>query len=290
MTVRQSRTLFALVCVGVLNSTMTFAQPINSGVVPDIEWESVTVTDPISGAPMQFEQPLLDKPFPVEWWSESYFSQSLKGKIFLPGLNKRLDWFADDRFIWFNKETGYIAFLPDYCNLDTRDVDKIKDKLTMYYDPAHPPVTRLEKLKWLEVIYRFRFNRQQFFWTFNYKMLREFRHEESERVEYAEKLIIINKDAERMFRRFQRHGDSLLSEIAPRWETVLLLSMMGRNRDAEVEYRRLRKDIDKVEKPAAYRQVMLEQMSQYEHSFPGSMAIGLELMQGKPFPVYEWWK
>jgi len=104
-------------------------------------WFDDEATDPISGEIITVQSIGSYGSYIYEW-------DSKYDAVYWP--------FTTESFIYFNTNSGYIAFGTDFEEISTNDIQQVKAFLDQNYDPAHPPESHLEKLLWLEQVYQHR--------------------------------------------------------------------------------------------------------------------------------------
>ena len=108
-----------------------------------------------------------------------------------PGKEDQVFWpMTDESWPWFNPKSGYGAFGNDFEKLEGAAPDRVKAWLAANYDRRRPPVTRLEKLAWLEQVYGQR-GMDEDFWCF-FDRLMAFEHSQDDpakSLEYVKKAM-----------------------------------------------------------------------------------------------------
>jgi hypothetical protein len=142
--------------MGILRKVMLGATLLClSGLALATTWASSKVKDPVSGRSIKVQEPMTSGSYIYSW----------------PGKEDQVFWpLTDDAWLWFNPRTGYGAMGSDFSDLDGEALARVKAWLAANYDKAHPPVTRLEKLSWLEKIYEQR-GMDEGFWSLWYRLM-----------------------------------------------------------------------------------------------------------------------
>jgi hypothetical protein len=119
-------------------------------------WSETQVENPVSGQ-------LLDVQEPRSYGSYIYNWPGKEDQVFWP--------FTDDAWLWFDPRNGYGAFGADFKTLAGEDLARMKAWLAEHYDAAKPPLTRLDRLRWLERIYGERKDVGAAFWCHFYRLM-----------------------------------------------------------------------------------------------------------------------
>jgi tetratricopeptide (TPR) repeat protein len=138
-------------------------------------WSESTVKDPVSGGSVKVQEPMSSGSYIYQW----------------PGKEDQVFWPAtDEHWLWFNAKSGYGAFGDDFEKLEDKSLENVRAWLTEHYDKRNPPVTRIEKLKWLEKIYALRQQDEEFWCFFNRLMAYELAESDpAGSLEYVRKAI-----------------------------------------------------------------------------------------------------
>lgn len=126
-------------------------------------WGQSKVRDPVSGKNIEVQEPMSSGSYIYSW----------------PGKEDQVFWpMTDESWLWFNSRSGYGAFGDDFKELEGEALERVKSFLAANYDKDRPPVTRIEKLAWLEQIYGQRGMDEEFWCFFN--RLMAFEHSQDE--------------------------------------------------------------------------------------------------------------
>ncbi|HEU4778587.1 MAG TPA: tetratricopeptide repeat protein [Steroidobacteraceae bacterium] len=138
-------------------------------------WGESKVRDPVSGKNITVQEPMSSGSYIYDW----------------PGKEDQVFWpMTDDSWLWFNTKNGYGAFGDDFKELEGEALERVKTWLAAHYDKAKPPLTRIEKLEWLEQIYGQR-GMDEDFWCF-FNRLMAFEHSQDDpakSLEYVKKAL-----------------------------------------------------------------------------------------------------
>ena len=104
-------------------------------------WSEKEIQDPISGET-----------------TKVYDIMSYGGYIYnWPSKYDAVFWpLTDTKFIRFNTKSGYIAFGSDFEEINDAEKKQVTEFLKQNYDPANPPVSHIDMLKWLFKVYEVR--------------------------------------------------------------------------------------------------------------------------------------
>ncbi len=172
-----------------------------------------------------------------------------------------------ESFIYFNTNSGYIAFGADFEEISTNDIQQVKAFLDQNYDPAHPPKSHIEKLQWLEQVYSHRKTDDTF--EIRYYGLMSYLHRQDKETANTyrkialEKIRVYLKTAKPSFYRSQLYG------VAGFYSKLL-----GQNDDAELFWsspERLNFDDETTEAAKAYLDRILNsiQSDQFQAGYFG---------------------
>ncbi|MFH1709126.1 MAG: hypothetical protein ABIF71_14575 [Planctomycetota bacterium] len=149
---------------------------------------------------------------------------------------------TEEFWIALSQKSGYGAF-PDDWDIAPGDQPALKEWLAANYDPAHPPQTHLDKLKWLEQVYSQRKKYSDFWCRFYRLMAYMTRADKDASLVYVKKAVAI-AETEYMawFVRTQgipRDGNELDfdEEFCPFWDYMFTLGEYNRRlgKDAEAK-------------------------------------------------------
>jgi hypothetical protein len=138
-------------------------------------WAKSKARDPVSGKNLVVHEPVSSGSYIYSW----------------PGKEDLVFWpMTDDHWLWFNSKSGYGAFGDDFEKLEGDALHRVKTWLAAHYDKSKPPMTRLEKLAWLEQIYDQRGMDDDFWCFFNRLMAFEYsRLDPLKSLEYVKKTV-----------------------------------------------------------------------------------------------------
>lgn len=118
-------------------------------------WASSKVRDPITGQRVTVQEPASSGSYVYSWPEKS-------DQVFWP--------YTDSHWLWFNPDSGYIAFGNDFEDLESPQRDALKTWLKANYDRKAPPKSRLELLLWAERVYALR-GMDEDFWSMFYRLM-----------------------------------------------------------------------------------------------------------------------
>lgn len=118
-------------------------------------WGSSTVRDPITRQSLKVSEPASSGSYIYAWPEKS-------DQVFWP--------YTDQQWLWFNPDSGYIAFGNDFAEVDAGKVSVLKAWLKANYNRKAAPKTRLELLKWAEQVYTVR-GMDEDFWSLFYRLM-----------------------------------------------------------------------------------------------------------------------
>ncbi len=118
-------------------------------------WASSNVRDPITGQRVTVQEPASSGSYVYSWPEKS-------DQVFWP--------YTDSHWLWFNPNSGFIAFGNDFEKLDSTQRDALKIWLKANYDRKAPPKSRLELLSWAEKVYAVR-GMDEDFWSRFYRLM-----------------------------------------------------------------------------------------------------------------------
>lgn len=138
-------------------------------------WGESKARDPVSGKSITVQEPMSSGSYIYSW----------------PGKEDQVFWpMTDDSWLWFNPKSGYGAFGDDFKELEGEALERVKTWLAENYDKGKPPVTRVEKLEWLEKIYGQRGMDEEFWCFFNRLMAYEYSQDDpAKSLEYVKKAL-----------------------------------------------------------------------------------------------------
>jgi len=103
-------------------------------------WGKIKVRDPINRDRLEVSTPASSGGYIYQW----------------PGKSDLVFWpYTDENWLWFNPESGYIAFGNDFEKLDQSQREALKSWLQKNFDKNKPPASRLDLLNWAEKLYQF---------------------------------------------------------------------------------------------------------------------------------------
>jgi hypothetical protein len=107
-----------------------------------------------------------------------------------PGKSDQVFWpYIDDKWLWFNSESGFIAFGGDFEKVDPAKAGKLKAWLKDNYSQENMPKSRLDLLYWAEKVYVAR-EMDDAFWSFFYRLMAfETRADSSVSLGYVKKAL-----------------------------------------------------------------------------------------------------
>jgi hypothetical protein len=138
-------------------------------------WGKSKARDPVSGRSIVVQEPVSSGSYIYSW----------------PGKEDQVFWpMTDDSWLWFNPKSGYGAFGDDFAELEGDSLHRVKTWLAAHYDKSKPPVTRIEKLAWLEQIYGQRGMDEDFWCFFNRLMAFEYSElDPAKSLDYVKKAV-----------------------------------------------------------------------------------------------------
>lgn len=140
------RSIFAMAAVLTLVATANSARAVM--------WDTDEVTDPISGSEITVERQ-------ISGGGYIYDYDSKYDAVYLPC--------TAEMGIWFNPESGYVAFHGDFEELTDKEIEKVKGMLAKEYTKGPEPLTMEGKLELLEKVYKQR-DTVESFWPWFYRI------------------------------------------------------------------------------------------------------------------------